>query len=230
MKDDAAALHWEPPHISAYCLTVPDNHSMSKNRPLNEEQAEMFETMQAVLQDVGYTRYEVSSYAKPGFESRHNTLYWTDEEYWGIGLSGHSFLKGEAPWGVRFWNPSGLKAYENLIRSSQKWNSPFENLPAANVEELALNQAITDYCHTHLRALTRGINKNALETKFPPAAAKEILARLNGLEGKGLIQWTESTAKLSLKGRLLADRVFEELTVLTSDLYVDKTMGLQKLP
>ena len=63
-----------------------------------------------LLQQHGFYRYEISNFAKPGYQSRHNNLYWTDETYWGVGLSAHSYKK-DPDWGYRFLNPSSYDSY-----------------------------------------------------------------------------------------------------------------------
>ena len=85
-------LVFEPPHISAYCLTLPKGHRMQEGRARGDEQVKMFQLIEHTLGGVGVEAYEVSNFARPGFESRHNTLYWTGAAYWGVGLSSHSYL------------------------------------------------------------------------------------------------------------------------------------------
>lgn len=220
--DAETALSFKPPHVSVYCLTLPDQHFLNAGRPSDEKQAEMFEDIEQLLAGGDLTRYEVSNYSMPGRESRHNTLYWSDQEYWGVGMSAHSYLK-TTKWGTRFWNPPSLKSYQDLIlQTTEKPKTPYENLPEANVEQLALNQALTDFCHTHLRTLTRGLSKETLLKKFPETAVKEVLVRLNRLSERGLVEkilGDESRWVLSRAGRLLADQVFEELTFLKSENY-----------
>jgi oxygen-independent coproporphyrinogen III oxidase len=225
LKDIEDALAFDPPHVSVYCLTLPDQHHLNVGRPVDGEQVKMFEAIETRLAGGGLTRYEVSNYAKPGRESRHNTLYWSDQEYWGLGMSAHSYLK-TTRWGTRFWNPPGLNAYQNLIFGTKGTpKTPHADLPLANVEELTLNQALTDFCHTHLRTLTRGLSSEILERKFPRAAVDEVLLRLEHLEKRGLVERRVEAWSLSREGRLIADRVFEELTFLKNENFPEKTMS-----
>jgi oxygen-independent coproporphyrinogen III oxidase len=227
LSDVETALQYDPQHVSVYCLTLPEQHPLNRGRPLDSEQAEMFESIEERLSRAGLTRYEVSNYSKPGYESRHNRIYWTDKEYWGVGLSAHSYLKREK-WGVRFWNPSGLKAYENLIlKSDSAYEPPYQFLPTTNVEILTLQQSMTDYCHTHLRTLIGGLDEVKVRAKYPDAAATEIMNRLSTLEKRELVARTvEGHWCLSRQGRLLADSVFEELTFLKNENFAEKPKGL----
>ena len=117
-RDLEEVLHYLPPHVSPYCLTVPEGHVLSKSRPLEDIQLEMFDMIRTTLEKAGYVRYEISNFARPGFESRHNSLYWEDQPYWGLGLSAHSYMPWEK-FGTRFWNPSAIGAYQQLIEKNR---------------------------------------------------------------------------------------------------------------
>src|SRR5262249_2754457 len=106
-----------PTHLSCYALTVEDGtrlaHDIRRERlpPVDESvQIEMDDAAHRVLAEAGYVRYEISNYAKPGFECRHNMLYWTQGEYLGLGPSAQSFVGG-----VRFGNIADLTAYEAAL-------------------------------------------------------------------------------------------------------------------
>ena len=137
-------------HISPYCLTVPEGHPLSKNRPLEDEQIEMFDIIHKNLIQKDFSRYEISNYSRPGFESQHNLLYWTDQDYWGLGLSAHSYMKtylktdsknstAEKNWGARFWNVNNFDLYEKEIIQASAASSP-QNLAASQVELLEKHQ------------------------------------------------------------------------------------------
>jgi oxygen-independent coproporphyrinogen-3 oxidase len=91
LRDLEIAVELGAKHISPYCLTVPSGHPLSKARPSEDDQVEMFNMIRDRLEERGYSQYEISNFAIPGFESRHNNLYWSDDEYWGLGLSAHSY-------------------------------------------------------------------------------------------------------------------------------------------
>jgi oxygen-independent coproporphyrinogen-3 oxidase len=107
-------VSFSPPHVSLYNLTVPKDHAMNKNRASDDVQADMFEVIETALLKAGLIRYEISNFAKPGFESRHNFLYWEDQPYWGIGIGAHSYLPTLGPFGSRFWNPASVKTWSNV--------------------------------------------------------------------------------------------------------------------
>lgn len=201
-----------PPHISPYCLTVPEGHPLSKGRPLEDQQVEMFHMIERSLGDLGYNRYEISNFSLPGKESRHNSLYWEDQEYWGIGLSAHSYSKS-SKWGHRFWNASNIKEYERQISTT----SPF---PAAQEEFLEMHQALTDFCHTSLR-MRKGLSEEKLRAKFPDSASLPVISRLNSLFTKGWVRNDDQHWTLTPQGVLLSNLVFQELTFLANELSAD---------
>jgi putative oxygen-independent coproporphyrinogen III oxidase len=173
-RDVQIAVEQGAKHISPYCLTVPDGHPLSKGRPIDDEQVEMFDIIANELTSKGFQQYEISNFALPGYESRHNLLYWIDEPYWGLGLSSHSYSK-ESPWGTRYWNINSIGEYEKQILSlgDQVFTSPTLQLPASQFEVLEMHQALTDFCHTSMR-LMRGLNVKALEKKFSLPTQKKV--------------------------------------------------------
>ncbi len=99
-----SALAFDPPHISAYALTVeagtplasqPDRH------PDDDDQADKYELVDELLTDAGLENYEVSNWARPGHESRHNFLYWHQDDYRGFGCAAHSHAAGRRWWNLR---------------------------------------------------------------------------------------------------------------------------------
>jgi oxygen-independent coproporphyrinogen-3 oxidase len=206
-------------HVSPYYLTVPEGHPLSKNRPEEDAQVTMFDIIESELLKSGFYRYEISNYAKPGFESKHNLLYWTDQEYAGFGLSSHSYVKNnfasKTPWGSRFWNPNNIKIYEKEIsdlttKKDFKYTSPFD-FEAKYFEVLAENQSLTDFCHTSLR-IAQGIDLSLLKTKFSVPFYEQVVNKLKDLNANGLLEPTPRGFTLSAKGKMISNFVFQRLT------------------
>jgi len=210
------ALDFSPQHISAYYLTLPDQHPLSRGRPPEEEQLKMFDLIETTLGQNGLERYEISSYARPGFESKHNFQYWSDQEYWGIGVSAHSYLH-EGPWGLRFWNATALPAYVKQIEIGSRAQRLGDILWAQQFEQLERHQALTDDCHVGLRKM-KGLSGNALRLKYGGDLWSEVHRRLLELQARGLVSETDQTWCLSRQGKRLANLVFAELTFLASEL------------
>jgi oxygen-independent coproporphyrinogen-3 oxidase len=208
LADDLAIIQaYSPPHLSAYCLTVPEGHPMSFQRPSDERQVEMFQMIEDHLLKEGILRYEISNFAKKGFESKHNLLYWRDEDYLGIGLSAHSYLKKESPWGIRFWNPSSIEKYQEMIgQLSGDYLQTLEGLGC--LESPDEKDSLFDFCHTSLR-LEEGLSEGRLLKKFSKVAVQPLLAELETLQKNALLI-REETGRwiLTEKGRHMSNYVF----------------------
>ena len=97
-------------HISTYGLKIEGGSYWGANKPDNvpdnDTQADMYEGVNEVLTKAGFERYEVSNFAKKGFESRHNLIYWNNDEYYGFGVSAHGYVDG-----IRYSNYCTLEEY-----------------------------------------------------------------------------------------------------------------------
>jgi oxygen-independent coproporphyrinogen-3 oxidase len=218
-RDVDIAIQQGAKHISPYCLTVPEGHPLSKGRPVEDDQVGMFEVISDQLTANGFNQYEISNFCLSGFESRHNILYWADEEYWGLGLSAHSYSKATA-WGLRYWNVSNINDYEKQVLScqGQAFPGPQRHLPDTQFENLEKHQSLTDFCHTSLRML-QGLDPLKLTAKFSPATAEKVLQILRRLKTH---QWLQMNDKghwcLTKEGVLISNQIFAQLTFLADEI------------
>ncbi len=203
-----------PHHVSPYCLTVPESHPLTQFALSESLQVEMFELIHEKLTQYGYAQYEISNYARPGFESRHNMLYWNDDGYWGVGLSSHSYLPGPGleAWGRRFWNPKNMQVYTEQI---EKGLEP----PEGQLEKLSKAQSLTDFCMISLRK-SSGLELTKVLEKFGQDELDSVQSRLSLLQERQLIVQDQGRAVLSRAGILLSNRVFEELTFLNDEIAI----------
>ncbi|MEN0058564.1 MAG: coproporphyrinogen III oxidase family protein, partial [Bdellovibrio sp.] len=217
-RDVKIAIEQGAKHLSPYCLTVPDGHPLAKGRPIEDEQVEMFDLIAAELSASGFQQYEISNFSLPGHESRHNLLYWTDEPYWGLGLSAHSYSK-ESAWGTRYWNINSIGEYQKQVlhHGEREFTSPSHHLPENQFEVLEMHQALTDFCHTSLR-LMRGLNMENLAQKFPTHAQEMVTSLLEKLEKKAWLRYDNKHWSLTREGVVLSNQIFQELTFLKSDI------------
>jgi oxygen-independent coproporphyrinogen-3 oxidase len=199
-------------------LTVPDGHPLSKGRALEDEQVDMFDFIASELTSSGFQQYEISNFAIPGYESRHNMLYWIDQPYWSLGLSSHSYSK-ESKWGTRYWNLNSIGEYKKQIleHEGKEFTSPALHLPNSQVEELEMHQALTDFCHTSMR-LMRGLNERELQEKFPVAVYHQVSSIMSKLVGNGWVQADQGHWSLTREGLVISNKVFQELTFLKEDV------------
>ncbi len=135
-----AALAFDPPHMSAYGLTVeagtplasqPDRH------PDDDDQADKYELADDLLIGAGLVNYEVSNWARPGHESRHNYLYWNQNDYRGFGCAAHSHAAGR-----RWWNLRTPDRYLDAISRGVSVEASSETLDAATRRFEALQLAL----------------------------------------------------------------------------------------
>lgn len=213
-KDLDLLLSYHPHHISTYYLTLPAHHVLQKNRPPEQIQLQMFQQIKNILKQSGFDHYEISNFARDGFHSRHNFTYWSDKNYWGLGLSAHSFLKINNQ-RVRFWNPKNLNLYSKQVEQISS-PFPFSFLPNKQKEVLTLHEAVTDFCHTALR--TRwGIQTEKLRAAFGDKIYESVLQRLKTLQKK---QWTQKVGNrwiLPFSSWLISNHIFREMTFLKEE-------------
>jgi len=199
------AIHSAVPHISAYSMTVEPQTALAafirkgKQQDMNEAQsAAQFSQMIELLEQSGYQQYEISNFAKPGHYSRHNTNYWKNVPYLGIGPSAHSF-NGH----TRQWNISNNSKY---IESLHKASLP------AQIEELSLNDRYNEYIMTSLRTMW-GTSLVKIEQDFGHDYHGSMIKNLQKFLKKELIIIENETVKLSASGKLFADKIASELFI-----------------
>jgi putative oxygen-independent coproporphyrinogen III oxidase len=140
-----AGLALDPPHVSAYALTVEAATPLARRidagevaAPDDDDQAEKYLTADAVLSGSGRPWYEISNWARPGRECRHNLLYWAQGEYLGIGCAAH----GHTPFGRRWWNVRTPDRYIALVGEGASAEGGHEILEEADREAEATMLAL----------------------------------------------------------------------------------------
>jgi oxygen-independent coproporphyrinogen-3 oxidase len=213
--DLSVAVELGSKHISPYCLTVPEGHPLSKNRPLDDEQLEMFDIIHTELLKKNFHQYELSNYALEGFESQHNLLYWTDAEYWGLGLSAHSYSK-KSEWGSRFWNLNNFDLYISQAASDDELKN-LALFPEKQIENLNKAQSLTDFCYTSLR-LNAGLSVEKLVQKFGSRTLDLVEKASQSARQQAHISFDGRAFKLTRSGQLISNQVFEKFAFLPSEL------------
>jgi oxygen-independent coproporphyrinogen III oxidase len=219
-RDLDEVLNFSPHHVSSYCLTVPEGHALFAGRPLDDIQLQMFDMISTRLKSARFDQYEISNFAQPGFQSRHNCSYWDDSEYWGLGLSAHSYSPKDG-WGTRYWNASSIGAYKSQVLNTaeETWSSPFSLLPESQQESLEPHQSLTDFCHTSLR-MRRGLSTQALVKKFGSSAAQQVVSTLAELRERGWVEEVSLGWTLTGEGIVLSNQVFSALTFLKGEVQI----------
>ena len=153
-------LQWNIPHLSAYALTVEPgtllDFQVKKGKihlPPEEIYANQFFQLRRMLHEAGFYHYEISNFALPGYESRHNSSYWEGKAYYGFGPSAHSY-DGEK---IRRWNVSNLHRYIRGIQGEGPWYETEILTPADRYHEYVMTRLRTD----------KGVNKKEIARIFP---------------------------------------------------------------
>jgi oxygen-independent coproporphyrinogen-3 oxidase len=179
-QDVATAIAFAPPHLSLYHLTLEPNTYFAKYPPAipdDDASAEMQDMIQAETAASGYRHYEVSAYAQPGRQARHNLNYWQFGDYLGIGAGAHSKLSfpHRVIRQVRYKQP---KAYLEHIRSGNAIHQENEIARDELGFEFMLNALrLTDGFESNLFAERTGLTLNAVESGLNVAEAKGLLYR-----------------------------------------------------
>jgi oxygen-independent coproporphyrinogen-3 oxidase len=189
-----------PEHVSIYMLDQEERSAWGGHPTsvrADEDFANFYGEASSRLLAAGYIQYEISNWALPGSECRHNLGYWTGVPYRGFGVSAHSYD------GVRrFWNTSSMNEYASRIDTG--------NLPISGFETLTRQMKIEERFMLGLRQ-TSGFDVRAaasdLELSFPP----EWMTRVHELQQAGMVEFDGTILKLTSRGRLVASSVTEEL-------------------
>lgn len=201
------------PHASVYMLEVDEDSRLGRELlaggaryraglvPSDDAIVRMYETAIERLADAGLAQYEISNFAQPGCESRHNLRYWQRRPYLGMGLDASSalyaagFEEAAGPDLIRATTTSDLKAY-------------LENREPPETERLDVARRHEEAWFLGLR-LNRGVNPAELEAEFGAVMVAPALAAAAGPIKDGLLEWAGPRIRLTPRGRILSNEVFE---------------------
>jgi oxygen-independent coproporphyrinogen-3 oxidase len=199
-----AAVATNPAHISTYCLTFEEDTALwlrlqrgqvKKTDP--DEEAGFFEIAWDILEGRGYHQYEVSNYARPGHACEHNLDTWRMQEWLGVGPSASSQLAGR-----RWTEPHSLDEWLDGLESGQpKWADSMELTPEILAQDLLI---------FGLR-MNAGVDLNNVEQRFPGALPDSWPPFMESLIKEGLAELDDPILTLTKRGRLVADRIGEEI-------------------
>ncbi len=204
-------------HLSLYLLEIDEDSRLGREfiaggtryhvpaLPPEDATADWYQAACRHLAREGLAQYEISNFARPGFQSRHNRKYWQRDPYLGVGLDAHSMLHCHDGSSIRWANPDAMDAY--LTPSG-----PFHLLPTHEVDRIDTGKAFEEALFLGLR-LNEGVDLDRLRNHFGPARLDEALSRIADIELAGLITRTRTTLSLTPSGRLASNEVFSRLLV-----------------
>lgn len=184
-------------HISSYALILEEKtplyEEVSSGRtvlPDPDETADMEDAGFDFLAGKGYFRYEVSNFALPGFECRHNLNYWDNGEYLGLGLNSHSALRLKGDW-TRFNNTENLDEYVKELGENK--------LPVRNTRKIEKDEEMFESIMLGLRK-TKGISRRAFEERFSVDPAVKYSPAVTELELDGMLVLEGDSLRLTKRG------------------------------
>ena len=198
----AKAIGLDIPHMSLYSLIL-ENHTVFMNRmrrgklplPKEELEAEMFEYIIEELEKAGFEHYEISNFSKPGFESRHNLVYWDNAEYYGLGAGASGYVDG-----IRYKNHGPIRHYLEAVEAGKA---------RITEEHLTLEEKMEEELFLGLRKKT-GVSKARFEEKFGISFDQRYGQVVSSLTEQGLLVPDDKQVRMTKRGLFLGDTVAEK--------------------
>lgn len=207
VKDNVAkALELDIPHMSLYSLIL-ENHTVFMNRqrrgnlhlPNEDVESDMFDYILRELEKNGFEHYEISNFTKPGFESRHNLMYWDNAEYYGLGAGASGYLDG-----MRYRNRGPIQHYLKSI--------PEKGHSRLHEEFLSKTEQMEEEMFLGLRKKT-GVSIERFEEKFGISFEERYGQVVRDLINEGLLQEENHWLRMTKKGLFLGDTVAERFII-----------------
>ena len=196
------ALDLDLPHYSAYSLIVEPKtvfyNLMRKGKlslPSQDQEAAMYEILIETMEKYGINQYEISNFAKPGFESKHNLVYWDNNEYYGLGAGAHGYING-----VRYSNYGPLKKYMDPITEG--------SLPTIQEHPVTKAEMMEEEMFLGLRKV-EGVSKTIFQQKFGSNIESVFGPSIEEMEKRGLLSVNDERIALTKQGRFLGNEVFQ---------------------
>ena len=206
MQSVKKVINLNPEHISIYSLILEENTELWKKVKNKEEnlveddlEREMYWKSKKAFEDAGYIHYEISNYAKPGFESKHNKNCWSQKQYLGFGIAAHSYLNGK-----RFYNVEDLNKYITNIEKNE-----FKNNIIIEEENRTKEDVAKEYMMLGLRKI-EGVSISEFQRRFELNPLFYFRFEISKLQEMDLIEVDLDNIRLTKKGLDLANIVFEE--------------------
>ena len=192
----------QPVHISAYSLIVEEGTPFYENTPKlpdEDTEREMYKITREILEEAGFHRYEISNYAKPGYECFHNKVYWTRGNYVGFGIGSASLVKNR-----RFHNITELESYVNHIKEY-----------ATEIQSLTMEEQMEEFMFLGLRMM-KGVSEQEFyenyhqrfEQVFPGVIAKYVklgLLAAEVIDGTDFLQVRLTLQGIDVSNTIMAD-------------------------
>ncbi len=191
-------IELNPEHVSLYCLNLEENvllYSKKHLIPEDEVIAGFYDLIRRELISSGYEQYEISNFAKKGFESKHNLCYWSDKLYLGFGPSAAGYFVN-----TRYTNPADLEEYFGAIKTSQI---------IGNLVSLTNEEHEKEFIFLSLRK-TKGINLKEFENKFQKDFLEKYRKTIDKYLDNNFLEIEGEFIKLTPKAYFISNEIFSE--------------------
>jgi oxygen-independent coproporphyrinogen-3 oxidase len=189
------------PHFSAYGLKVEEGtffHTLYEKEklplPPEEDETHMYDLLMERMEKQGYTQYEISNFARPGYQSTHNVTYWKNEEYYGLGAGAHGYVKG-----TRHVNAGPLNEYIERLEKDE--------LPYVELHHVSKEEAMEEMMFMGLR-MSNGISEQDFFNRYQVSLNDIFGQELATLLKKGLLSRDNGRYFLTKTGKFLGNEVF----------------------
>ncbi|KRG15534.1 radical SAM family heme chaperone HemW [Lederbergia galactosidilytica] len=196
------ALELNLPHYSGYSLIVEPKtifyNLMRKGKlplPSEDEEADMYRVLMEEMEKKGLQQYEISNFSRPGYESKHNLIYWNNEEYYGFGAGAHGYING-----VRYSNAGPLKKYMEPISEGER--------PVFTENSPTKKEMLEEEMFLGLRKI-KGVSVSHFQNKFTLDPYQVFQPAIKNMTERGLLEIQHDHIRLTEKGRFLGNEVFQ---------------------
>ncbi|MGD0583159.1 MAG: radical SAM family heme chaperone HemW [Bacteroidales bacterium] len=196
------SLSFDVKHISAYHLTIEEGTVLGKLKKQGhlseideEESTNQFNILIELMESAGFIHYEISNFGKEGYFSRHNSNYWKQVSYLGLGPSAHSFNSFSRQWNVR-----DVKKYIAAVNG---------NKPFFEKEELGIKTRFNEYIMTSLRTMW-GVDLEYVESMFEKEGYDYVMNLAGKFISYGMMKQEGTSLVLTTQGKMISDNVISE--------------------
>ncbi|GGB28970.1 oxygen-independent coproporphyrinogen III oxidase [Virgibacillus dakarensis] len=205
------AVQFQLPHYSTYALQIEPKtvfyqryHKGKLHRPPQETEVQMYELLRETMRTNGVIQYEISNFAKPGYESKHNLTYWNNDYYYGFGAGAHGYLPGK--------RTGNIRPLPHYVKQAKK-----DGNPVLNTEQIGLQEQIEEEMFLGLRKLA-GVSKTAFANKFGFPMDALYQSEIALLQQKGWLQDNGDVIHLTEQGLLFGNEVFAQFLLEDDEL------------
>ena len=204
-----SVLSWKPDHVSLYSLSLEEGTTLTRqvregvlSPPDSDIAADMYELCREKLADKGFIHYEISNWALPNRECRHNIQYWVNQPFLGFGAGAHGYTAG-----MRYWNVRPIPDYIERVTGKNITSQP--QFPALDdFDQIDLAGQMSDTVILGLRLLKEGVDSGDFETRYGVPLQTVYGNVIDPLADTGFLTWRGRRLVLTPRAYLVSNQIF----------------------